>query len=108
MDRAAGEDVRSQAAPMNQRPEQPGPRELLEMGTRLGQAPSDALRCADAKASPDERVQRDAARDDVPARLFPREVDLFENLGLDERQLVAAARTAERPASECVPVAFET
>ena len=61
----------------------------------------------DREAPADERVQRDAARDDVAARLLPRQVDFVEHLRLDERQLVPASGAAERSASVEVAVARE-
>jgi len=47
---------------MDERPEQPGTCELLEMRTRLGEPAADALDVPDREAAADEGVERDAAR----------------------------------------------
>src|SRR5947208_3003777 len=96
---------RAQAAAVHQRPQQPGPRELLQVGARLCEASADALDLPDPERLPGERVERDPGRDDVAPRLFPGEADLVEHLRLDQCQLVTAARGAERPLSRRVPVA---
>ena len=50
-------------------------RQPLEVRARLGEAPADALDLPDQEAAADERVQPDAAGDDVAARLFPGDLD---------------------------------
>src|SRR5262245_48006024 len=92
---------------MDERPQQAGPSELLEVRAGLAEPSSDALGGAELESPADEAVQPDAARDDVAARLAPGKVDLVEHLGLDERQLVAAAWPAERALPGRVAVAFE-
>jgi len=61
-DHAAGDDVGAEAAAVNDRPEEPGSRKLLELGTRLGRPATDALDGADPEASTDETVDGDVAR----------------------------------------------
>ena len=92
---------------MNERPEQSGTGELLEVRARFGEPPSDAPDLTDLEAMPDERVQRDPARDDISARLLPGKVDGVEYFPLDQRQLVAATRPAERSAAVVVAIALE-
>src|SRR5262245_53903228 len=107
-DRASGQDVRAQAATVNERPEEARPRDPLEVGARLAQAAPDALDFADPKTTPDERVQRHAAGDDVPPRALPRDAELVQRLRLDERQLVPAPRPAERSAAGRVAVSLQS
>ena len=92
---------------MDERPQQARSGELFQVRARLAEPPPDALGRADPEAPADQAVQGDVARDDVPARLRPREVDLVEHLCLDERQLVAATGTAERALPGRVAVAFQ-
>ena len=81
--------------------------EPLEMRARLGQATTNTLDNADREPVPDESVQRNPVRHDVPARLLPGEVERVENLCFDERQLVAVPRPAEGSASVVVAVTFQ-
>src|SRR4051794_41476885 len=74
------------------------------MRARLGESSPDALDRADREAMAYECVQRDPARDDVAARLFPRQADRIEHFRLVERQLVSATRPAERPATLVVTI----
>ena len=106
-DLAVAEDVRAETGAVDERADDPRPREPLEVGARLGQPASDAFSRPDGEAPADERVQRDAARDDVPARLLPRQVDFLERLLLDERQLVPATAAAEGSPAVEVAVALE-
>src|SRR5215212_1967301 len=92
---------------MHERAKQAGPAETLEVRTRLRKSPADAHCVADPEALTDQRIQRDPARDDVAARLLPGQAELVQHLGLHERQLVAAARLAERPAAVEVAVPFQ-
>ena len=78
------------------------------MGARLAQAAPNALDFADPETPADQRVERDAAGDDVSPRALPRDVQLVQRLGFDERQLVAATRPAERPAAGGVAVAVQS
>ena len=65
----------------------------------LAQLDADALDVADAEALADERVQVDAAREDVAARLGGADLDAvlglqaFERLGLDQRERLARLRS---------------
>ena len=97
---------------MHEPAERSGRRQPLQVRARLGETPADALDFADPEAASDERVQRDPARDDVPPRLFPRHRDTVRRerldcLGLDQRQLVAAAAPRERAGALPVAVAAE-
>src|SRR6185312_7354098 len=105
-DISVAQDVRPESGSVDERSEQPGPSELLQVRARLGEPASDAFDGPDGEAPADEAVQRDPARDDVPACLFPREADLVEHLGLHERQLVAAAGPAEGAPAVEVAVAL--
>src|SRR5690348_15474740 len=89
---------------MDERSQQAGASELLEVGAGLGEPSPDALDRADPEPAADQRVQRDAPRDDVPARLLPRQIERVEHLGLDERQLIAAPDAAEGSATVEVAV----
>src|SRR3954465_10495315 len=80
----------------------------LEVGARLAQAAADALGLADAEAPPDERVEVDAAGDDVAARLGGREAELVDDLALDQREVVAVGGgVGERALVREVAVALE-
>jgi hypothetical protein len=92
---ATRDDVGAEAAAVDEWAEQSGSGEFLEVGARFGQPAADALDGADPEASADEAVERDAARDDVAACLFPGELDLVEHLRLGQRELVPAPRAAE-------------
>src|SRR4051812_24516840 len=91
---------------MNERSQDAWTSEPLQMRARLGEAAADALHGADAEASADQRIERDAARHDVPSCVLPRDADVVERFGLDERQLVAAL-AAERAAAVRIAVALE-
>ena len=101
-------DERSQDAGLPRLRGQP-----LQVGARLTQALAEALDVADSKPPADERIEIDAAGDDVPAGLLGRELssrksERVEHFGLDERQIVAAPVCArERAAALEVAVAFQ-
>ena len=85
----------------------------LQVRARLGEPAADTLDLADPEAVADEGVQPDPAGDDVAAGLLPGDLDAVrrervERLGLDQRQLVAAAGAGERAGSAGVAVAVET
>src|SRR5689334_16692528 len=67
------------------------------MYARWAEADAEALDFADAEALADQRVEPDAARDDVAAALDRRKLDTiltlqrFQRLDLDQRQLPAVA-----------------
>ena len=50
-------------------------RKPLEVRARLGEPAADALDVADQEPATDERVQPDAAGDDVATRLLPGDLD---------------------------------
>src|SRR5262249_19035372 len=91
-DDAVGEDVRVQAAPVQEALDHAGLRHRLEAGARLAQRDAFALDGTDAEALADERVQVDAAREDVAPRLGRRQLEsvlrreALERLRGDQRQ----------------------
>src|SRR4029077_20304832 len=107
-DLAVAEQVDPQATLVDEGAQRPGLARLrgqaLEVRARLAEALAEAVDLADAEAPADERVEVDAAGHDVSARLLRREAPAregegVEHLGLDERQVVAAAVSVrERPA----------
>ena len=107
-DRAVGQDVRAQPAAMDEVAEDPRVGEALELGAGLAQAAADALGLSDAEAAADERVEVDAAGDDVAAGLGGRQAELVDDLGLDQRQVVAVGvRVGEGAGGLVVAVADE-
>ena len=74
-----------------------GRRHPLEPRARLGRALSEAGHLAELEAAPDQRVQIDAARDDVAPRGPGLQLDAMfvvqrlDGLGLDQRELLATA-----------------
>src|SRR5689334_17697165 len=79
-DRAALQDVRTQAAAVDERPQDPRARQAFEVRARLGEPPADARHRADGEATADQLVEVDAAGDDVAARLFPRQPHVGQHL----------------------------
>ena len=71
VNRAAPEQVRAQAAAMHESAQDTGWSQALQMGARFGEPAADALDTTDPKAKADERVEVDAARDDIAPRLLP-------------------------------------
>src|SRR5581483_10861176 len=106
-DRASLEDVRAQAGAVDERTQQPRTGQRLQVCARLREPAADAHHVADREAAADEAVQCDASRDDVPARVLPAELERVEDVRVDERQLVAETRRAERPAPLAVAVSGE-
>src|SRR4051812_49308104 len=107
-DRAAAEHVRAQPTAVDQVAQDARVGEALEVGARLAQAAADALGLPDAEAPPDERVEVDAAGDDVAARLGGREAELLDDLALDQRQIVAVGvGVGERAVVREIAVALE-
>src|SRR4051794_40619898 len=95
---APADDVRPQAAPVDQRAQR-ARRQALEVRAGLAQALAEALHAADAERPADEGVEVDAARRHVAARVLGREAERLEVLDPDERDVVAAAvGVGERPA----------
>src|SRR5262249_33083000 len=103
-DRAAVEDVRTEPAAVDERSQQSGTCEFLEMRTRLGEPPPDALDLPDRGAVADARIHCDPPRGHDSGRVLAREVDGVETLRLDERQLVATSGPAEGPAAAVVAI----
>ena len=81
--------IRAQPAAVDEVAQDARVGEALEVGARLAQAAADALGLADAEAPADERVEVDAAGDDVAARLGGRQAELVYDLALDQREVVA-------------------
>src|SRR4051794_41804724 len=84
------------------------------MGARLAAPLADALDVPDAEAPADQRVEVDPAGDEVPPGvgvgdpLARRQDEVVEDLGGDERQVVAArGRVRERALGGEVAVALE-
>jgi hypothetical protein len=98
-DDAAGDDVRPEAAAVDEWAEESGSGESFEVGAWFGVPAADAFDGGDPRASADETVEGDSAGDDVAARLLPGELDLVEHLGLDECELVPTAGSAEGSAA---------
>src|SRR5213083_446960 len=88
--------------------------QALQVGAWLAQALAETLDVADPEALADESVEVDAAGDDVPAGFLGGELPAgkgqrAENLGLDEREVVAApVAVGERSALVEVTVALKT
>src|SRR5436190_12565040 len=74
------------------------------MGAWLGDSSPDALDRADLEPMSDESVQRDPPRDDVAARLLPRQIERIEHFRLDQRQLIPTTLSAERSTAVVVPI----
>src|SRR4051794_19509204 len=112
-DRPVGEDVDADPRAVDEAAEDARPRESLHVDARLVESLRVAADLADREGAADERVQVDAARDHVAARLFPAQRDavalqVLERLGRDEREVEALARApAEGAAVQRVAIAFE-
>src|SRR6266571_7321571 len=85
-DRAAVKDVRPEPTSMDERTKQAWTGELLKVRAWFGQASTDAFDRTDLEPVPDEAVQRNTARHDVPTCLIPRQVDRVQHFRFDERQ----------------------
>ncbi len=90
------------------------PRQLLEMSAGLAEPHSAQRHLADHEHAPDEMIERDLSRDDVPATVSLTESDVvlalerFKRLGLDERDLASrGSRSRERTFGGSVAVALE-
>ena len=98
---------------MNERPNEPRPRESFEVGAWLRESSRDALDGPDREVMADEGIQRDPPRDDVPSRLLPRKIDRVEfdrfhctvfglmKKGVGDLSIGAAARDALLLARAC-------
>ena len=88
--------------------------QAFEVRARLAQPLPEALDAADPELFADERVEIDAAGDDVPAGLFGRELagrklQRVEHLGFDKREVVPTPmHVGERSALIAVPVALQS
>ena len=89
-DDAVGEDVRTQAAAVDQPAQYAAGGQAFEVDARLAQALAEALHVPYAEAAPDQGVQVDAPGDQVAAGLGVGELDAaaagkgVERLGLDQ------------------------
>src|SRR5258708_4726749 len=98
-DLAVGEDVGVQSAAVEEPCDHAGLRQLPEARARFAELDPDAFDAADAEGAADQRVQVDAAREDVAARLGGGHLDAvlgchrLECLGGDQRQRNAGLRT---------------
>ena len=113
-DHAASDDVGAEAATVNQACSCSLSRQLLEMSAGLAEPHSAQRHLADREHAPDEMIERDPSRDDVPATVSRTESDVvlalerFERFGLDERDLVSrGSRSRERTFGGGVAVALE-
>lgn len=102
----AGTDVGAQAT------ERARTRQLLKVVAGRAEANAAALDLADAEALADERLQADAAGDDVAAALARREGDagpfeLLQVFHVNEGQLAAVASVGVEAGTEGVAIAFE-
>ena len=103
-DFAVAEDVGAQASLVDERPQRAGLSRLrgqaLQVGAWLAQPLAEALDSTDHEALADERVEVDAAGDDVSAGLLRREppgrkLQPVEHLRLDEREVVSTCQSLE-------------
>src|SRR5579875_18876 len=85
-DRAAGQDVRADAAAVDEVLDDPGTGELLQVQARLAGFDAEALHLADPEALADQVVEPHPADDDLPPGLRPGQADLRQDLGLDQGQ----------------------
>src|SRR5215475_2108522 len=88
-DRPAGEDVRVQAAPVDEVLDDAGAGEFLQVAAGLADLDAEAFHIADAEPLADQVVQPDAAHHYLAAGLRAGEADVFEGFGLDQRERVA-------------------
>src|SRR5205823_1293142 len=107
-DRAAVEDVRPEPASMDERTKQTRTGEPLKVCAWFSQASTDAFDRIDLEPVPDEAVQCNATRHDVPTCLIPRQVDRVQHFRLDERQLVAVSRSAESSPTLVVAISLQS
>jgi len=116
-DRAAGEDVCSEATAVDESPEGAGLGETLKVSAGLAETLTETLDVADEEVAPDKTVEVDTAGDDVAAGVGVgeaapvREHEFIEHLGLDEGQVVPSCgrgARAEGASLGGVPVAFES
>src|SRR4051794_7886717 len=110
LDRPVRDDVGAEAAAVHERPQRARRGQPLEVRARLARPLADALDVADAKASPDQRVEVDPTRHDVAPGvrvgdpIARGQHEGVEDLGGDQRQVVAA-RGGVRERAGAVPVA---
>src|SRR3954454_17574091 len=115
-DLALAEDVGAQAALVDERPQQAGAAEPVEVDARLTEPEALAHDVADAEGAAHQGVDVDAAGEDVAPGSGEVDRDagggeLVEDLGGHEGQVVAGARVAARGEGAGpggVPVALET
>lgn len=107
------EDVCPKAAAVYESREHARRSKSLQVRARLREAAADAFDLADAEVMPDERIEPDAAGDDVPTGILPCDLDAgrrecVERLDLDQRQLIAATGSRERSCPVRIAIALET
>ena len=102
-DRAPGQDVRAQAAAVNEVLDDAGAGQLLQMQARFADLSTDALHLADVEVLADEVIEPDAAGHHLAAGLRSGEPDVLEHLGFDQGQRFAGPGA---PGGE-LPVAFQ-
>ena len=85
-DHAAGDDVGAQPATVNQASSRSLPRQGLKMSAGLTEPHSAQRDLADREHAPDEMIERDPSRDDVPATVSRTESDVVLALERFERR----------------------
>src|SRR3954452_24418191 len=101
LDLAVGEDVDAHTAAVYQRAQEPRARQLLQVAAGLGEPEPAAVDLADPEVATDERVDVDAAGEDVApsAREVERRVaggEVLHHLRRDKSQLVAGPVSGAR------------
>jgi hypothetical protein len=102
-DRATGDDVRAQAAAVNEVFDDAGASHLLQVQAWLADLSTDALHLADVEALADQVVEPDAAGHDLASGLRASEADVLEHLGFDKGQRLAGLGAV----GEELPVALQ-
>ncbi len=80
-DATVGQDVRAQAASVDEAAQDPLGREAFQVGARFTETLAQAFHVTDSKPPSDQRVEVDATRDEVAACL---DVDQFASIGKRE------------------------
>ncbi len=88
-DDATHEDVGIDPSSMSQLLDDPRPRHLLQMPTRLAELYTEALDLADPEPFADEAVHVHVAHRHLPASLSRHQSDVLDDLGGNERQRLA-------------------
>jgi hypothetical protein len=88
-DDAANEDVGIDPCPMSELLDDPRPRHLLQMPTRLAELHTEALDLADPEAFANEAVHIHVAHSHLPASLSRHQSYVLDDLGGNECQRLA-------------------